>query len=134
MGTMTKPTPTPSNASPLYRLVDAELNRAGQGPLSDYILSRRTPDNEVAFGKIARELSALTEVDVTHEAARRWYRLLRGSEIDSTTWKHECGRETQGEPNHPPKRCLGCLKYNNEWTQVTAPPAEVEPTTPAKAA
>lgn len=118
---MTNPTPVPSNASPLYRLVDAELNRVKKGPLADYILSRRTPDNEVAFGKIARELSSLTGVDVTHEAARRWYRMLRGDELTQTTWRHSCGAETQGEASRHPNRCQSCLKYNDEWSQVDSP-------------
>lgn len=115
---MRKPTPTPDNASPLYRLVDTKLNDAGKGSLADYILSRRAEGNEVAFGKIARELSSLTEVDVTHEAARRWYRWLRGPELTNTTWQHDCGHTAQGEKKTPPARCQGCLKYHGEWVEV----------------
>jgi formyltetrahydrofolate hydrolase len=86
------PTSNPSAQSHTYRLVEAQLRAARPAladydhPLMDFIMARRTLSAEllvvVPFHRIARELVEITEVEITHEAVRRWY---RSAQEDTTT-------------------------------------------------
>ena len=57
----------------LLTLVTDRLRQTTGEALTDFILARRQPGSEVPYRHIASELVALTGVDMTHEAVRRWY-------------------------------------------------------------
>lgn len=59
--------------SPLFLLVKAGLEKAGQGDLLDYIIARRELPKPIPYRHISAQLIALTGVDITEEAPRRWY-------------------------------------------------------------
>lgn len=68
--TTNAPVVLPNARTALYQMVQDRL--PGQ-TLADFILERRTPDNDVPYRKIASELVGITGVDLTHEAVRRWH-------------------------------------------------------------
>jgi hypothetical protein len=72
----TAPTPLSPQKSKathlLFRVRDA-LARVGGGDLMDYITERRATAPPTPYRLIARDLTNLTGVDITHEAPRRWY-------------------------------------------------------------
>jgi hypothetical protein len=65
----------PTARDALYRFVqDRLLGETGQ-TIAEFILVRREPGSEVPYRRIASEIVELTGIDITHEAARRWYHL-----------------------------------------------------------
>ena len=70
-----EPTATPAIREPshLFLRVKAGLEAAGHGDLLDYIIARREVPNPVSYRHISTQLIALTGVDITEEAPRRWY-------------------------------------------------------------
>ena len=62
--------------TPLYQLIEAKLN---ERPI-DFIHALRTAKPPMPYAKIADEIKAITEVYLTHEAVRRWYRIATGED------------------------------------------------------
>lgn len=67
------PMPTARNA--LSSFVEDRLLAATGQTIFEFILTRREPGSEVPYRRIASEIVGLTGIDITHEAARRWYHL-----------------------------------------------------------
>lgn len=67
------PMPTARNA--LSSFVEDRLVAATGQTIAEFILARREPGSEVPYRRIASEIVELTGIDITHEAARRWYHL-----------------------------------------------------------
>jgi hypothetical protein len=63
----------PNSRSALRNIVQDRLIAATGETVAEFILARRQPGTEVPYRHIAAELVELTGVDITHEAARRWY-------------------------------------------------------------
>jgi hypothetical protein len=65
----------PNARDSFYQLVQSRLQAKTGQTISEFILSRREPDGgkEAPYRRIASELVDVTGVDLTHEAARRWY-------------------------------------------------------------
>ena len=74
-------TPEPTSSPPtmpnardaFYRFVQARLQAQTGQTISEFVLVRREAGKEVPYRRIASELVELTGIDLTHEAARRWY-------------------------------------------------------------
>lgn len=65
--------PMPTARDALYSFVEHQLMAATGQTIADFILERRTPENEVPYRRIASEIVEITQIDITHEAARRWH-------------------------------------------------------------
>lgn len=63
----------PTARDALYRFVQDRLIEATGQTIAEFILVRREPGSEVPYRRIASEIVELTGIDITHEAARRWY-------------------------------------------------------------
>lgn len=63
----------PTARDALYSFVEDRLLAATGQTIAEFILVRRDPDNQVPYRRIASEIVELTGIDITHEAARRWY-------------------------------------------------------------
>ena len=65
--------PMPTARDALYSFVEHQLLAATGQTIAEFILERRTPENEVPYRRIASEIVEITQIDITHEAARRWH-------------------------------------------------------------
>jgi hypothetical protein len=63
----------PTARDALYSFVQDRLVAETGQTISEFILVRREPGHEVPYRRIASEIVELTQIDITHEAARRWY-------------------------------------------------------------
>lgn len=57
----------------LYTMVQDRLVANTGQSLAEFITARREPGSETPYRHIAQELIDITNVDITHEAVRRWY-------------------------------------------------------------
>lgn len=67
------PIQLPNARVALYNFVQDRLVAAQDQTLAEFILARRQPGSQRAYRNIASELVAITGIDITHEAVRRWY-------------------------------------------------------------
>lgn len=65
---MTDERPTQSDRR---QLVQAHFDRLGLGPVGDWITARRA--EQMSWGRMAREIWTLTQMDVSYETLRRWH-------------------------------------------------------------
>ena len=63
----------PNARDAFYQFVQSRLQAKTGQTISEFILTRRESDKQMPYRRIASELIELTGVDLTHEAARRWY-------------------------------------------------------------
>lgn len=81
--------PMPTARDALYSFVEHQLLAATGQTIAQFILERRTPENEVPYRRIASEIVEITRIDITHEAARRWHHraaeAAAGAEEDRVT-------------------------------------------------
>lgn len=70
-----EPTVAPAIREPshLFLRVKTALEVAGHGDLLNYITTRREVPQPVSYRHISTQLIALTGIDITEEAPRRWY-------------------------------------------------------------
>lgn len=63
----------PNARDAFYQFVQGRLQSKTGETISEFVLSRRESGSSMPYRRIASELIELTGVDLTHEAARRWY-------------------------------------------------------------
>jgi hypothetical protein len=63
----------PTARDALYSFVEDRLLVATGQTIAEFILVRREPGSATPYRRIASEIVELTGIDITHEAARRWY-------------------------------------------------------------
>jgi hypothetical protein len=76
--------------SALRRLVGDRLAASGGGDLIEFIMKRReTPEvngkiqDPTPYRRIAYELVQITDIDITHEAVRRWHRAAERAQFEA---------------------------------------------------
>jgi hypothetical protein len=101
-------TPEPTSSPPampnardaFYQFVQSRLQAKTGQTISEFILTRRESDKQMPYRRIASELIELTGVDLTHEAARRWYHRA----IEDRARPKRQGQRRHPEGRHAPPR------------------------------